>query len=157
MTIHTDDKPWYDFEIKKHSRLRDRLRSKALKSHNPTHWQTYKSARNKVNNLKKHAKELFYSNLENNLTDTMPNNKQDFWKIVRHFVKENKSSGSIPPLLITDENNDTNMYVTDHEKVECLNGYFTSISTISDEQPELPNLFPKTDSKGHRQTINFLI
>ena len=111
VTIHTDDKPWYDFEIKKHSRLRDRLRRKALKSHNPTHWQTYKSARNKVNNLKKHAKELFYSNLENNLTDTMSNNKHDFWKIVRHFVKENKSSGSIPPLLITDENNETNKHV----------------------------------------------
>ena len=77
----------------------------------------------------------------------MSNNKQDFWKIVRHFVKENKSSGSIPPLLITDENNETKMYVTDHEKVECLNEYFTSISTISDEQPELPNLFPKTDAK----------
>ena len=147
VTIHTDDKPWYDFEIEKHSRLRDRLRRKALKSHNPTHWRTYKSARNKVNNLKKHAKELFYSNLENNLTDTMSNNKQDFWKIVRHFVKENKSSGSIPPLLITDENNETNMYATDHEKVECLNEYFTSISTISDEQPQLPNLFPKTDAK----------
>ena len=41
VTIHTDDKPWYDFEIKKHSRLRDTLRRKALKSHNPTHWQTY--------------------------------------------------------------------------------------------------------------------
>ena len=106
-----------------------------------------------MNNLKKHAKELFYSNLENNLTDTMSNNKQDFWKIVRHFVKENKSSGSIPPLLITDENYETNMYVTDHENVECLNEYFTSISTISDEQPQLPNLFPKTDAKLEQSVI----
>ena len=127
VTIHTDDKPWYDFTIRKHSRLRDKLRKQALKSHNPAHWQAYKSARNKVNNLKKHAKELFYCNLEDNFTDTMSNNKQDFWKIVRHFVKENKSSGSIPPLVITNENDETNMYVTDHEKANCLNEYFTSI------------------------------
>ena len=31
-TIHTDDKPWYDFAIKKYSRLRDKLRRKALKT-----------------------------------------------------------------------------------------------------------------------------
>ena len=54
---------------------------------------------------------MFYSNLEHNLTETRSNDKQDFWKIVRHFVKENKSSGSIPPLLIKDENNETIMHV----------------------------------------------
>ena len=77
----------------------------------------------------------------------MSNNKQDFWKIVRHFVKENKSSGSIPPLVITNENDETNMYVTDHEKANCLNEYFTSISTISEEQPALPILNPKSEAK----------
>ena len=147
VTIHTEDKPWYDSVIKTHSRLRDKLRRKAVNTQNHTHWQAYKSARNKVNNLKKHAKELFYSNLEDNLTDTMSNNKQDFWKIVRHFVKENKSSGSIPPLVITNENDETSMHVTDREKVECLNEYFTSISTLSQDQPALPNLIPKTDAK----------
>ena len=100
-----------------------------------------------MNNLKKQAKELFYSNLEDDLTDTMSNNKQDFWKIVRHFVKENKSSGSIPPLVITNENDETSMLVTDCEKEKCLNKYFKSISTLSQDQPALPNLIPKTDAK----------
>ena len=64
-----------------------------------------------MNNLKKHAKELFYNNLENNLTDTMSNNKQDFWKIIRHFIKEkNHKVPSIPLLLITDQIDETNMY-----------------------------------------------
>ena len=90
---------------------------------------------------------MFYSNLENNLTETMSNNKQDFWKIVRHFVKENKSSGSIPPLLIKDENNETIMHVTDQDKVECFNDYFSSVSTVPDTQSILPNLISKTDAK----------
>ena len=34
VTIHTDVKPWYDSVIKKHSRLRDKLRRKAVKTQN---------------------------------------------------------------------------------------------------------------------------
>ena len=120
------------------------FRKRALNSQKPSHWHAYKTAHNKVNNLKKHAKEIFYGNLEDTLTETLTNNKQDFWKIVRHFVKGNKSSGSISPLVTTDENLETKMHVTDQEKVECLNEYFTSISTKSDEVPQIPNLIPKT-------------
>ena len=90
---------------------------------------------------------MFYSNLENNLTETMSNNKQGFWKIVGHFVKENKSPGSIQPLLIKDENNETIMHVTDQDKIECFNDYFSSISTVPDTQPIPPNLISKTDAK----------
>ena len=39
VTIHTDDKPWYDSAIKQHSRLRDKLRGRAVKTQNQTHWQ----------------------------------------------------------------------------------------------------------------------
>ena len=81
------------------------------------------------------------------ITETMSINKQEFWKIVMHFVKENKSSGSIPPPLIKDENNETIMHVTDQDKVECFNDYFSSISTVPDTHPILPNLISKTDAK----------
>ena len=61
--------------------------------------------RNKVCNLKRHAKEYFFfhSTLETNLIESSSNNKRDSWKIIRHFVKSNQSSSSIPP-LITQEN-----------------------------------------------------
>ncbi|MEW8548105.1 MAG: reverse transcriptase family protein, partial [Candidatus Thiodiazotropha sp.] len=147
VTVRTDDKPWYDSEIRKFTRLRDRLRKKATKSENPAHWQSYKATRNKVNNLKKHAKEKFYNNLEQTLTETASSNKRDFWKIIRHFVKGNKTSESIPPLTSTDVNNQTQMHFTDQEKVECLNTYFSSVSSITDEPPLLPDLMPKTRSK----------
>ena len=90
---------------------------------------------------------MFYSNLEDNLTETKSNNKQDIWKIIRHFVKKNRSSGSIPPLLTKTENNVTIMHVTDQNKIECFNNYFSSISTIPDTQPILPNLISQTDTK----------
>ena len=51
--IRKNDKPWYDSEIRKFSRQRDRQQSKALKLDNSVQWYKYKQLRNKVNNLKK--------------------------------------------------------------------------------------------------------
>ena len=93
--------------------------------------------RNKVNNLKRQAKERFYSNIETNLTESSNNNKREFWKVIRHFVKSNSSSSTIPP-LITEENGHRQIHVTDGEKAECLNKYFTSISTVPNTTPDLP-------------------
>ena len=60
--IRPDDKPWYDSEIRKVSRKRDRLKRKFNKTGNQNFLTRYKFLRNKVNNLKKHAKERFYNN-----------------------------------------------------------------------------------------------
>ena len=60
VTIHTDDKPWYDFAIKNHSRLRINFEGRLLKliaKHTGKHKNLHVQC-NKVNNLKKHAKEI---------------------------------------------------------------------------------------------------
>ena len=75
--VRNDDKPWYDSEITKYSRIRDRLKTKASKSKNQNDLPKYKCARNKDNNLKNDAKELFYNNLENILLEKSLNNKRD--------------------------------------------------------------------------------
>ena len=60
-----------------------------LKSKRTTDWRNYKKVRNKVNNLKRHAKERFYYNLKLNLTESFTNNKRDFWRLTRYFVEKN--------------------------------------------------------------------
>ena len=57
--IRPDDKPWYDSEIRKMSRKRDRLKRKFNKTGNQNILTRYIFFRNKVNNLKSHAKEQF--------------------------------------------------------------------------------------------------
>ena len=47
-------------EIRKEIRIRDRLRKKYIKNKIGTNERKYKNQRNKVNNLKKSAKENFY-------------------------------------------------------------------------------------------------
>ena len=68
-----------------------------------------------------------------------------------HFVKENKSSGSITPLVITKENNETSMRVTDRE-----NAYFTSISTISEDPSALPKLMTSLIKISEQEVIDIL-
>ena len=59
ITVRPDDKPWYDHEIRHFSSKRDRVKRKLAKSGSYVLRVQYKILRNKVNNLKKHAKKLF--------------------------------------------------------------------------------------------------
>ena len=90
VTIRPNDKPWYDSEIRKNSRKCDRLKSKAVKTALRCDWTKYKILRNKVNNLKRHAKETFYNNLEFSLLSNFNNNKKEFWKIIKHFTTKKR-------------------------------------------------------------------
>ena len=59
ITVRTDDKPWFDSELRKYCKIRNRLKSKAARTGKPQDWKHYKKIRNKVSNLKKQAKENF--------------------------------------------------------------------------------------------------
>ena len=59
IVVREDDKPWYDSEIRRNSRKRDRLKKTALKTGNTNDWKKYKIFRNKVNNQKKTCEGIF--------------------------------------------------------------------------------------------------
>ena len=89
VTVRPDDKPWFDSALRIHCRKRDRLKRQAFKTGNMSILNKYKTMRNKVNNMKKHAKQNFYSSLEINLETLSTNDKKGFWNIIRYFVKNN--------------------------------------------------------------------
>ena len=60
VTIRPNDKIWMTSEIRKKIRIRDRLREKYFKNKIDKYERIYKNQRNKVNNLKKSAKENVY-------------------------------------------------------------------------------------------------
>ena len=145
IVVREDDKPWYDSEIRRNSRNRDRLKKTALKSGNQNDWKKYKYYRNKVNNQKKHAKEYFYNNLDTIVSDFQNNDKRKFWKVIRHFVKNNSTS-SIPPLCSALPSGDNQWHFNDQDRANCLNDYFASISTVNDENTQLPPFTKLTDN-----------
>ena len=73
------------------------------------------------------------------------NNKKGFWKIVKHFTSKKDSTSSIPPLCTTDPSGTQKWHVTDEEKVECLNSYFASVSSLDDTNAVLPHFTEHTD------------
>lgn len=96
VTIRSNDKPWFDNNLRREIRKRDRLRKKAIKSGSNHEVSIYKAQRNKVNNMKKIAKEKFENNLENFFLDNSPNPKT-YWKIMKMLIKDTKGSNSMPP------------------------------------------------------------
>ena len=66
------------------------------------------------------------------------------WQVIRHFVKNNNSSGNVPPLVFSISQGQTTYCYTDNKKAEWLNEYFTSISTVNDDNVQLPTFQLKT-------------
>ena len=99
--------------------------------------------RNKVNNLKKYAKQRYYSNLDERLSSSRFENPKQYWKYLRSLVNNNTSINSIPVLKTLNNDLETFHY-TDEDKANCLNEYFTSISTLDDSNATLPNFVHKT-------------
>ena len=76
IVVREDDKPWYDSEIRRNSRKRDRLQKKAFQSGNSNDWNKYKFLRNNVNNNKKNMQgNLFYDNLDDIVSGFQNNDK----------------------------------------------------------------------------------
>ena len=138
ITFRPDDKPWYCHEIRHFYLKRGRVKRKLIKSNSVTLKEQYGRLRNKVNNLIKHAKETFFNNLENSITDFYSNDRKQFWKTIRYFVKNDGNTCSIPPLKSMSPNGQETFCFTNPEKAERLNEYFVSISTISDDNCQLP-------------------
>lgn len=137
VTIRPNDRPWFDSETRKIIRQRDRQKHIATKSNRAADWDKYKKLRNKANNLKKAAKQHYYSNLEEKISNAKLENPKQYWKYIRHLIKTNSKSETIPILKFNHNNTDTYVY-SDEEKAECLNNYFTSISSVDDSTTVLP-------------------
>ena len=88
--------------------------------------------RNKVNNLQRHTKKQFYSNLES-ISDCQSNDKKKKkkkWKVVRHFIKSKCASSSISPLNIFPDTDQNEFCFSSKDKVELVNKHFTSMEIV---------------------------
>jgi hypothetical protein len=58
----------------------------------------YKTQRNLVNNKKKHAKQKFYANVNDNLSDLKTVNSKLYYKIINMLLKSERTTNDVPPL-----------------------------------------------------------
>ena len=138
--IRPSDKPWFSSELRYNIRLRDRLRQKALKTNLVNDKLIFKKQRNRVNNMKKYAKENYINNFEDTILSS-ENSTKTFWQIMSRFMGKQAITNSIPPLYTSNNN-----YV--------LNDYFCSISTIDDSGTSLPIFNERTNFSLSNLIIN---
>jgi hypothetical protein len=145
ITVRDYDKPWFNNEIRKEIRLRGRLRKNVFIFGRESDTLKYKKQKNKVNNMKKKAKENFESSLDNILLDNSTNPKT-YWKIMKMLNKSNKGSNCIHPLRNTINDEHLNEMVYDDEKkCELLNKYFSLVSKLEEENIPVPRFESKTN------------
>ena len=100
---------------------------------------------NKVNNLKKFAKRIFYVQIESKIETESGSNNSNYWQTLKDLMKNVKSADSIP-VLSRKINGTDEYYFTDLEKANCLNEYFTSVSNLDDSNTTFPTFQCKVDA-----------
>jgi hypothetical protein len=99
VTIRCNDKIWFDSNIRKEIRKRDRFRRKYLKLKTALSQIICKQQRNRVNNLKKQLKEKIYTNINENLNELKTINSKTYWKTINTLLKGESTMNDIPPIL----------------------------------------------------------
>jgi hypothetical protein len=105
----------------------------------------YKQQRNKVNNLKRNAKENFEKNLDTIILENASNSKE-YWKLMKMLIKSNKPFYNLPPLKNIVDDIEANIVYDDNEQCDLFNKYFSCISGIDDEKVLLPDFESRTGS-----------
>ncbi|OWF53445.1 RNA-directed DNA polymerase from transposon BS [Mizuhopecten yessoensis] len=121
--------------IRREIRIRDKFHKIFKKYKNPDVLAELKRQRNKVNNMKKYARETFYEKV-NDIIDTYNNtDPKSYWRLMRRLIKQSGQSQTIPPLI-----NPTNLQTAadNIDKADILNKYFCSISDIDDTETHIP-------------------
>ncbi|CAG2246101.1 unnamed protein product [Mytilus edulis] len=104
VTIRCDDKVWYDSNLRRETRKRDRLRNIFIRSNSASAEKKFKQQRNKVNNLKKQAKKYFFTSINENLDELKVTNCKQYWKTVNMLIKSDTPSHDLPPMTDPDHN-----------------------------------------------------
>ena len=87
-----------------------------------------------------HAISNYYDNIEVYLEDSSKNNNKLSWRLMKDSFNI-KLSNEIPPIQIFNDRGIKTMAYSDFDKIEALNLYFSSISSIDDSNETLPNKY----------------
>ena len=111
---------WFTKDLKKLTRVKNRLFKKACSSGTDNHWETYRSARNKATREIKKAKLDYVKRQANTLADQKCNRSR-WWSIARDLCGfKSQRHSSVSPLL----DQSKNLLLDDKEKANLLNDVF---------------------------------
>ncbi|KAK3106293.1 hypothetical protein FSP39_017122 [Pinctada imbricata] len=142
VTIRPLDKAWFNSEIRREIRHRDRLRKIYRRTGKTSDRVKYKNQRNKVNNMKKRLKEKYFESMNDSLRDYKQTDSKTYWKLIGSLIKGGNKNNEIPTL---DYNGQSAF--SDESKCNMFNDYFCSVSDLDDSNIDLPPFENRTASE----------
>ncbi|KAK3090482.1 hypothetical protein FSP39_012209 [Pinctada imbricata] len=144
VVIRPYDKAWFNSDIRREIRIRDRLRKIYRRTLNERDLNKYKTQRNKINNMKKKLKEEYIIGMNDSLHEYKRTDIKMYWKLINSLIKGDNQTYELPTMTY-----DGNSAFTDESKANLFNQYFCSVSDNVDDNHELPTFDQRTDADIH--------
>ena len=139
--IRPRDAPWFNSELRKLKRHKDKMHKKAKTTHSVDDWANFRSLRNQYTNKLREAEKMHRESLATSLKHSKQINPKHWWHITKQFMGKNKEN-SIPPM---EENNIT--YFNPKDKADAFNKAFLSFSRLDTTGAHLPDLTYRTAAR----------
>ncbi len=146
--IRSNDKPWFRNRLRHLISKRHRLYKKAKRSGSSDDWSRYHGVSKECLNAIAEAKESYFKSLFQSLSDFSTSSKK-WWHVTKKLIGSNNSS-TIPPLV--DNNGDVSADTKD--KCMLLNEYFASQCKVDDDNTDVPEPEPCTNSSLSDMSFN---
>ena len=153
ITIRPTDKPWMNSELRREIKIRERLHNKYKRNKTLITLNKFKQQRNKVNNMRKYARQSFYENINTTIDKLYTGDPKSYWRLINRITKQSGTSSVIPPLL---DNVGNTVTSGDQEKANLLNNYFCSISNVDDNGIEIPDFETRTNASFNNLQITHI-
>ena len=145
ISIKKRDKPWFNPFIRKLFKACYNLHKRKNKSNSEEDILAYQIKRREAKNAFRNARNKYYSNLANDISNSETTSKT-FWKLLKSVFSSNTSG--IPTLI------DEGIEITDDkDKSELLNNFFVSQTYLPDNPNNLPEFRFLTDARLDRITV----
>lgn len=140
--------PWFNTDLRKLKKLKDKSHKKAKTSNTQEHWQTFRQIRNIYIDSLKQAEQSYKDKLAHELKTTKNINPKKWWNLSNIFLG-NKKNKDIPPM----EKNDK-CFFSDTDKSNAFNDSFLNSSKLNYPDNINFNSIPfKTDARLENITV----
>ena len=132
------DPPWITRLVKAAVKRKHRVFRKFMNSgRKQEDWENFKIIRNETSRMVANAKEQYYSNLGQKLSDPTTGIKT-FWSTMNRLINKKKTT-NVPPLL------EKGFFMTSIEaKTNIINKYFVQMCSETSTSSTLPNFIPRS-------------
>ena len=142
--VRSHSLPWISNDIRRKMNRRFKLYEEAVKTKDDKLWQDYKSLRNSITADVRRAKAAYFASQVDEVKTSSA-----YWRLVKKATDLSKCHKPIGPL----KRDDGSLAVSDIEKADMMNTYFSTIGTTLAVQLPVPQINTEQDPADNQLDI----